>query len=363
MCMRRLIRAGCALLLGLLLVLLCSGVAAVQDATPGILITEVLAANTRTVADDQGAYTDWIELHNPTDTTISLAGYTLTDDPDEPAKWRLPFTALAPGAFLVMWASGENRATSAGWHTNFLLSRGGEYIGLFGPDGQVVDEVTFGEQEVDVSLGRLGTKSDQWVFFPTPTPGAANTTIPQVPPDAPALVLTPGGGRFPGPVTVELQVPVAGSIVYYTLDGADPTVDGQVYTAPLVVAQTTVLRAVALRGGMPVSAVTTAMYLLGEGPGLPVVSLLTDPAHLWDEETGIYANPGGRGRAWERPVEMEWLSPEGELGFSVEAGLRIHGNISRTITKKAFRLYFRGGVWATRVSVPAVWRSRAWSGA
>ena len=341
------------MLLGLLLVLLNTGVSAAQDATPGLLITEVLAANTRTVTDDRGRYSDWIELHNPTDTPITLAGYTISDDPTEPAKWRLPFTTLVPGDFLVMWASGENQATSAGWHTSFLLSRGGEYVGLFDPDGQMVDAVTFGEQEADVSLGRLGTESDQWVFFPTPTPGAANTTIPQVPPDAPALVMTPGGGRFPDPVTVELQAPVVGSTVYYTLDGADPTVDGQVYTVPVVIEQTMVLRAVALHNGMPVSAVTTATYLVGEGTGLPVVSLVTEPAHLWDEKTGIYANSGKRGREWERPVTAEWLSPEGKPGFSVGAGLRIHGAGTRTLTDtRSFRLYFRGDYGPTELAYP-----------
>ena len=76
-------------------------------ATPGILITEVLAANNRTEADDRGRYSDWIELHNPTDRPISLGGYTLTDDPDESGlSGALPFTTLAPGAFLVVWASG-----------------------------------------------------------------------------------------------------------------------------------------------------------------------------------------------------------------------------------------------------------------
>ena len=75
--------------------------------------------------------------------------------------------------------------------------------------------------------------------------------------------------------------------------GSDPTVDGQAYIAPLEVAETTVLRAVALHEGAPVSAVTTATYLVDENTGLPVLSLVTDPAHLWDEETGIYANPGG----------------------------------------------------------------------
>lgn len=340
--MRRLTRPGYALLLGLLLVMLNTGVSAAQDAARGILITEVLAANARTVADDRGRYADWIELHNPTDTPISLGGYTLTDDPDEPDKWRLPITTLAPGAFLVVWASGADRVGTAGWHTNFRLSRGGEYVGLFGLDGQVVDAVTFGVQETDVSLGRLGTVSDRWVFFPTPTPGAANISNPRAAPDAPPVVVTPGSGRFTDPVTVQLVAPLPGSTVYYTLDGADPTVDGHEYTAPLVLPETTVLRAVTLRDGVPVSAVTTATYLVGEGTGLPGLSLVTEPPHLWDEETGIYANPGQRGREWERPVTVEWLSPEGELGFSVGAGLRIHGGIGRSTAKQSFRLYFRG---------------------
>ena len=151
--MRQLIPLGRALVLGLLLAGLTTGTPGAKAATPGILITEVQAANTRTVSDDRGRYADWIELHNPTAAPVSLAGYTFTDDPDEPAKWRLPFTTLAPGAFLVVWASGEDRVTSEGWHTSFRLSRGGEYVGLFDPDGQVVDEVTFDEQETDVSLG------------------------------------------------------------------------------------------------------------------------------------------------------------------------------------------------------------------
>ena len=331
---------ACALLFGLLLALLTIGTPVAQAATPDILITEVMAANTRTVADDQGGYSDWIELHNPTDTPISLAGYTLTDDPIAPTKGPLPAATLAPGDFLVVWASGRDQVTAAGWHTSFRLSRGGEYVGLFGPDGQVVDEVMFGAQVADVSLGRLAG-SDQWVAFPNPTPGAANTTRPRAVPGTPQVVVTLDRGLFTGLVTVRLAAPVSGSVVYYTLDGSDPMVGGHEYTAPLAVEETTVLRAVALRDGVPVSADITAMYLVGESVSLPVLSLVTDPAHLWDEATGIYVNPEERGREWERPVAVEWLSPEGESVFSVGAGLRIHGNVSRRSAKQSFRLYFR----------------------
>ena len=356
--MRRLIRIplGPALALGVLLVGLTNGPPEAQAAAPGVLITEFQAANTRTVADDQGRYSDWIELHNPTDTPVSLAGYTLTDDPAEPTKWSLPAATLAPGDFLVIWASGLDQVTPEGWHTSFRLSRGGEYVGLFGPDGQVVDEVTFGTQETDVSLGRLGTESDQWVSFPNPTPGAANTTTPRAAADAPPVLVIPGSGMFAGPVTVQLEAPVAGSTVYYTLDGADPTVEGQEYTAPLAVTETTVLRTVALDAGVPVSSVTTATYLVGESTGLPVLSLVTDPAHLWDEERGIYVNPQERGRDWERPVTIEWLSPEGEVGFSVGAGLRLHGGGSRRgIDQAVFPAVLPGSVWTAGVGLSTVW--------
>ena len=339
--MRPLISPRCILLLGLLLVTLTIGTPVAQATTPGLLITEVQAANTRTVADDQGSYSDWIELHNPTDTSISLAGYTLTDDPTQPAKWSLPASTLAPDAFLVVWASGLDQVTPDDWHTSFRLNRAGEYVGLFGPDGQLVDAVTFGPQLTDVSLGRLAG-SNQWVAFSTPTPGAANTTRPRAVPGAPQVLVTPVSGRFVGPVTVQLEAPVGSAAVYYTLDGANPTVDGQAYTAPLEVTETTVLRAVALDARAPVSAVTTATYLVGASTRLPVLSLVTDPAHLWDEATGIYVNPEERGRNWEQPVTVEWLSPEGERGFNVDAGLRIHGNISRNTPKQSFRLYFRG---------------------
>ncbi len=349
--MSRLLLPNQVFLLGLLLGLLAISPPVAQAATPDILITEFLAANTRTVADDQGGYSDWIELHNPTDAPIPLAGYTLTDDPAEPAKWSLPASTLAPGAFLLVWASGRDQVTPEGWHTSFRLRRGGEYVGLFDPDGQVVDEVMFGAQVADVSLGRLAG-SDQWVAFPNPTPGAANTTRPRAVPGTPQVVVTLDRGLFTGLVTVRLAAPVAGSAVYYTLDGSDPMVGGHEYTAPLAVEETTVLRAVALRDGVPVSADTTATYLVGESVSLPVLSLVTDPAHLWDEATGIYTNAQERGRSWERPVAVEWLSPEGEVGFSVGAGLRIHGNTGRRLAKQSFRLYFRGEYGPRELAYP-----------
>ena len=57
-----------------------------------------MADNTRTLQDEDGDFTDWIELHNPAATPVDLKGWRLTDDPALPAKW---YTALAlPGSRL-----------------------------------------------------------------------------------------------------------------------------------------------------------------------------------------------------------------------------------------------------------------------
>ena len=76
------------------------------------LITEFMADNKGSITDEDGAYSDWIEVHNPTATPINLNNYTLTDTLNDPAPWRFPVQTLAPGDFIVIWASGKNRSTA-----------------------------------------------------------------------------------------------------------------------------------------------------------------------------------------------------------------------------------------------------------
>ncbi len=112
------------------------------------------------------------------------------------------------------------------------------------------------------------------------------------------------------------------------------------------------LRAVALREGVPVSAVTTATYLVGESTGLPVLSLVTEPAHLWDEVTGIYVNAEGARPGMGAAGDGGVAIAGGEPGFSVGAGLRIHGWGSRGQAKQSFRLYFRGEYGPRELAYP-----------
>lgn len=102
-------------------------------------ITEFMAANESVIADQDGDYSDWIEIHNPDTTPISFAGYYLTDDPADLNKWTFPAVSLNPGAYLVVFASGKDRQNPASQlHTNFELSASGEFLALVAPDGVTI---------------------------------------------------------------------------------------------------------------------------------------------------------------------------------------------------------------------------------
>ena len=133
--------------------------AALMAAPPRI--TEFMASNDGIIADEDGDYPDWIEIHNPDPTSIDLAGHSLTDDPSEPRQWVFPAGSVVRGGeYLVVFASGKNRTPSgAELHTNFELNAGGDYLSLLAPDGSSIltefgsEVVPFPRQRPDISYG------------------------------------------------------------------------------------------------------------------------------------------------------------------------------------------------------------------
>ncbi|PHI20869.1 hypothetical protein CEQ90_05755 [Lewinellaceae bacterium SD302] len=132
-----------------------------------LVINELLAGNDTTQADQDGKFDDWIELYNNTDEAIDLSGYFLTDDPEEPLQWEFPAGTMIEAAdYLIIWADDDE--DQAGLHANFKLSGDGETIILSAPNGDVEDQVTYGEQTDDISFGRFpnGT-GDFEIMVPT----------------------------------------------------------------------------------------------------------------------------------------------------------------------------------------------------
>ncbi len=121
---------------------------------PALRISEALSDNEETLADEDGDYPDWLELYNADRRTVELAGWGLSDDPRDPFQWTFPSYALLPGQFVVVFASGKNRAgPEPPWHTPFRLDRDGDVLFLTAPNGATADALVLPALAADVAYG------------------------------------------------------------------------------------------------------------------------------------------------------------------------------------------------------------------
>jgi hypothetical protein len=143
---------------------------------PMVVINELMAANSSTMADPQGEFDDWIELRNLADQEVDLSGKYLSDDLSNPRKWQFPAgTTIPAGGYLMIWAD-EDGADTPGLHASFKLSASGESVYLIDSDANqnsVLDSITFGTQIPDISFGRSSENLDSWRTM-SPSPGKAN---------------------------------------------------------------------------------------------------------------------------------------------------------------------------------------------
>jgi len=145
------------------------------DTADNLVINEFMASNNSIIQDETEAFEDWVEIYNPTNSSISLSGYFLTDDLTNPTKWAFPDTTILADDFLLVWTDDDEEDGPV--HTSFKLSRSGEDLGLFfdnAGDIETVDAFTYGEQTTDISYGRIYDGSVEFVSFTDPTPGISN---------------------------------------------------------------------------------------------------------------------------------------------------------------------------------------------
>jgi hypothetical protein len=214
-----------------------------------LVISEFMADNETTLADDDGDFSDWIEIHNPTAGAIGLAGHFLTDEKSDPTKWAFPNISIPAGGYLIVWASEKNRINpTAPLHTSFQLDQAGEYLALIGPGPAVLHEFDpFPAQFDDASYGLLGGDLSIVQFMGEPTPGAENIDSP--PPPAP-VEFSRESGMFTDAFALTLTCSTPGAEIRYTINGSTPdTTNGLVYSTPIAFSGTRRVRAVALANG------------------------------------------------------------------------------------------------------------------
>lgn len=303
-------------------------------------------------------FSDWIELHNNAGETVDLGGWTLSDDDANPTKWTIPAnTEIPANGHLLILADNLVLSNPNFLHTNFKLSAGGEYLGLFNDAGQLQSEFapTYPTQYSHTSYGR--SSSDSTIgYLEFPTPGAANigpANSDRV--DAPDFDIK--GGFYDDPVSVTLTSQTVGASIRYTTDASEPTlINGVDYDGPITVnavssSSGTVIRARAFLDGMIPSKTKAHTYLIDQDSRLrsaPALVFAADLPKSLYKPHGVLAIEGGqhvndvwepntaddynhalfRGRAFERPIHIEYYFADGTAGFRTDAGIRFAGSNS-----------------------------------
>jgi hypothetical protein len=95
----------------------------------------------------------------------------------------------------------------------------------------------------------------------TSTAASASYTISYVQ-SAATPTFSPPAGTFNTAQSVTLQTATAGATIFYTTDGTDPTTLSAVYTQPVQINATTVLKAIAVKVGQPTSTVVSGTYAI-----------------------------------------------------------------------------------------------------
>ncbi|HEX2748016.1 MAG TPA: CotH kinase family protein, partial [Verrucomicrobiales bacterium] len=254
-----------------------------------VVLSEIVAANKTGITDENGAHTDWIELHNDGSQPVDLHHWHLTDDPLRLTRWEFPAVVIPAGGYLVLFASGKDRSDPGSLlHTDFSLSAEGEYLALTNAAGQVVDEIApaFPPQVADVSWGRIAGGAPGFAYFYTPTPGSGNLASSRAS-DPP--VISVGGRTFTNAFTVAVSSPQQDAQIFYTTDGSLPTTASTAYAGPVTISTTTRLRAVAVAPGMAMSLVRGAVYLQLAPNAVPLDSNL--PLMIIDNFNGGTPQP------------------------------------------------------------------------
>lgn len=366
-----------------------------------LVINEVLADNIAGLKDEDGDYNDWIEIYNAGDEAIELNEFGLSDDLDDPFKWKFPDVKIEANSFLVIMASGKDKYEDGKYiHTNFKLNNKGDFIVLTNLEGETVDSIKIPETKSNVSFGRIYNNQEQYAILNNTTPGEPNkvSVIKVITPEKrlETPIFSKEGGFYEDTFYLELSVEDEETIIYYTLDGSEPTLLSYVYKEPIEITSReneenrlskintvenssltselsgnptykgTVIRARSYKNGVFSDEIITNTYFINPNYTLPIISLVTDEDNLFGYEEGIYVpgmiydkwvsknknteknedilpdtNYSQTGKEWEREAHIEFFEVNGERGISQNIGVRIAGGFSRANLCKSLSIYAR----------------------
>ena len=301
---------------------------ALRHETSPLLIDEVMVSNKATPVEN-GEMFDFVVLRNNSAETISLAGYTLTDKFGDPERWHFPERELSPGQELLLRCDGEADASER--NTGFSLDAASEQLYLFDGEGALADYIALHDIPIEGSMGRM-TGLPGFFYFAEATPFGPNTGGCRRISERPVSLTAEGVYDGSEGLTVALSSP---GEIHYTTDGSLPTLSSPLYSEPISVTQTTVLRAVSREDNCITSRPASFSFIVNEEHVLPVLSLVTDDP---DYFTTIY-NKGNKVRKLGANLTM---FEDGGTVFNRDCSLSMKGWTSRELPKKSMGVKFTG---------------------
>jgi hypothetical protein len=325
-----------------------------------IKINEICPNNYISYEDSYDEKGDWVEFYNAGSSSVNMAGMYLTDDFSDLTKFRIPSgsssaTTISSHNHRIFWFDEETYKGPI--HASFKLSGNGERLALVASDGiTIIDSVSFPALTYDVTYGRTSDGSSSWSFFPIPTPDDDNTGggfagITQ------KATFGMDAGFYSGPVQVSLSTNEPSSTIYYSLNGNEPSPSkGILYTGPFTISTTKAVRARVFRSNYIPGEVTTKSYFINRTTDLPILSVVTDSSHLWDEVTGIYCfgvddydhyypyYGANFWHGWKRPAHIELFEASGAEVVSQNLKLSLSGNTSRVYAQKSMNFEAEGSM-------------------
>ncbi len=316
-----------------------------------LIVNEVMVSNVDEYVSPANNFDSWVELYNPTDQAVSLAGLWLSDNAANLRQWKVPVDVgiLPAKGYKVIWFDNNDNAPT---NVPFGLDVDGGTLYVSDGAGQQILAQDYPEGVERVSYARTTDGGENWSMTGSPTPGATNATSDFAMEQLSAPVVDQPSQLIRVPIGMNVHIP-EGCTLRYTVDGTLPTLrNGETSSSGYF----TINNSVSYRfrlfadGKLPSRVTTRSFVLYDRDYTLPIVSVVSDPRFLYDDSLGVLVR-GVNGRPgngqsspcnwnmdWDRPVNFSYLTADGEMTLNQDVNLEMCGGWSRAFYPHAFKL-------------------------
>lgn len=308
--------------------------------------SEIMADNGEFLSGEQY---DWIEIYNSGPEDMDLSGFGLSDSAGDPWRFQFPEGAILPaGNYAIVYCTGNEKPLPSLSENQFAspfgLAKEGESLLLSDLRGKRIASLRFPRQYGGVSYG-FSQETGEWGFFESPTPGKANAEkMYFTRAERPFIHQEPGFYSLQEGECLEIALSASGPI-RYTLDGSEPSRESSLYTGPISITETTVIRARTCDEKALLSPCIAATFLINDPSPVPILSLSTDEKYLYNDALGLFVKGSGETpnylSDWEYPLHVEYFDEAGIRRLSQMGSFRLTGDSSRAFPQKSLAIFAR----------------------